>query len=179
MITHDLTFTYSIDYGRPSFSDDHSRSIWKKFFDLVETSNIPIGVNAIHNHMVQLVNEGGSYMGGGFKFCYFFQSKSDRRAFANECKTIGFEVDDFRNVYLFLNNDNTMHLRFNIKYLQYVIEYVKNNNLDVLMPIAQMDYPDPITGEKIVVDNTYIVNSSLDNLNKLKAHLTECFFELD
>jgi hypothetical protein len=170
------TTVYMIDVGRPSFTEQDHRDFWSGFFRLVETTAIPVMVNSAYHGIKQRVDDGQSYLGGGFKFCFWFETKDDRRAFAKECATINVNIEDFRNIMLCQDLAKVMRLRFSPIYENYA------RNFGASVETEYRPNVHPFTNESLgepIATGWLVANGEIGELHKLKAHLNECFFDLD
>lgn len=69
------------DLGRPSYFDDQDFIIWEKIYNFIETTDIPIAVSSIYELMRDYCRDKNLYGGGGFQFCFWFDTHEDREAF--------------------------------------------------------------------------------------------------
>lgn len=167
---------YFIDIGRPSFTEQEHRDFWSSFFHLVETTAIPIVVNSAYHGIKQMVDDGGCYLGGGFKFCFWFETKEDRRTFAKECAAIDLKIEDFRNIMLYQDREKTMWLRFPPIYESHARDFGAS------VGIGYRPNIDFFSGETLgdpIATGLMVVKDNIANLLKLKDHLNECFFDMD
>lgn len=84
---------YNIDIGRPDFYNERTIQYWKKFHDWVENCEIPIIVNSMFSGCVKMLNEGEMYMGGGFKYMFWFHTKEDLEKFRKDINNRVFEKE--------------------------------------------------------------------------------------
>jgi hypothetical protein len=178
----DAEVRYSIDLGRPSFTTDETRELLKSFFQFVRETDIPLMINGMHHTIESMVNNGTSYMGGGFAFCYFFRSKEDRKRFAKEVKHLAiWEVKDWRNIGLLHNSNGNIDLLFGNKYLSLVQEYLDARTYGSV-PYGSCAYsstpgirPNPIQR----IGREHRVEGELREILELRAYLEDRFFDLD
>lgn len=152
---------YMVDIGRPSFIDDEGRAFWKKFYDLVDTSPYPIVVNSMFDTVREMLDEGRGYMGGGFRFCFFFATKDDRKQFINDVEKLGeyAKIRDHHNVVLFQNIHGATSIRATQKYMDSVVYYISgNDNLGVSYDSESLAFP-------------VIVDGPIKDLLSLREHL--------
>ena len=66
------------DIGRPDIVDDVSRAYWKKFGEYVKTCDYPIIANNMFYYIEdRLADPTWQYMGGGYRYCFWFVSQED------------------------------------------------------------------------------------------------------
>ena len=95
------TKKYMYDIGRPSFYDEEDCLVWQKVFTYIEETNIRIQVNGIYDGMRHYAFNNGRYGGSGFSFCFWFESKPDRKQFAEKVGEIfGEKLHDYRGIRL-------------------------------------------------------------------------------
>ena len=83
MIVPAETFSaeHMLDVGRPDLTCDDDFRKWTKFHQLVESSELRIIVNGIFNLMKEYCRTEQGYMGGGFKYCFWFESNEAKLKF--------------------------------------------------------------------------------------------------
>ena len=196
MIVQKDDHKYSVDIGRPSFFTDENRNEYKKVFELIEKSSIPIVVNGAYYGVRERLYNGDGYGGGGFAFCFFFASKDDRKEFARLMKEIktdspgwNFEILDWRNVMFHQDRDKIMHLKFDEKYLPCVKQFADEHLLTIspfMMPespktiedIVAIGLDKPLNSPMRVIFGIYLATGDLKDLYSLKAYLSEQFLQI-
>lgn len=162
------TRLYKIDIGRPSFYSDDDCAWWRKFFEFVETTPTKVHVNPVYSSMRECAYNNGRYGGGGFGFCFFFESVDDRKCFVadyNAGVADENKYQDFRNLGLVFHQDEkTVDLWFHEKFLERATEY--NNINDSCLTITQENY-------------RYVASGSLKQVGFLKNILNEYSLEID
>jgi hypothetical protein len=180
----DAEVRYSIDLGRPSFTTDETRELLKSFFQFVRETDIPLMVNGMHDTIESMVNNGTSYLGGGFGFCYYFRSKEDRKRFAKEVERLAdWQVTDWRNITLFSNPDKSIDLLFSEKYLPSVQRYLDAQSYGC------ESYGSGGYASTLRIDSTLHTfhqgswenraSGGLREILELRAYLEDRFFDLD
>ena len=175
------TKTYKLDIGRPSFFSDEDCLVWRKFFEYVESTEIEIATSGIYHNMRDIAFNNGRYGGGGFQFCFWFNSKEARKEFAKEVGLIFKEkVSDFRNIMFFaIKNETTGNreidsVRFTPQYLDKANEIAEQ----LFVKIEKHTHKDFFTCE-MKETGWYHAKGKIADLKLFKNALEEHFFEFD
>lgn len=194
----DTVTKYMLDIGRPSFYNDDDCVFWQKIFSYIEETSIKIQVNGMYHSMRNYAFTNGRYLGGGYKFYFWFETKNDRKQFAKEFgKIAGEEIYDYRGVMFCRRQDKTYHLMVDRKYISEILEIekhgiklVKRIDMDVSQTDAltlhapyKWDVSDP-DGIVIMIpehENKLLIieSNSVKILRKVQEILNEYFWELD
>ena len=70
-----------VDIGRPSFTNETQIEFWKKFHTWVQEGPVSMITSSVFWDMVAMLEKGQFYMGGGFKYCFWFLNEEDKVAF--------------------------------------------------------------------------------------------------
>ena len=75
----DITEYIALDIGRPDIINDSTREYWKEFNEYVNTCEYPIIPNNMFFTIEQQLksNPNWSYLGGGYKYMFWFQNQED------------------------------------------------------------------------------------------------------
>lgn len=68
---------FMLDVGRPNMYTEDSLIKWTKFHQLVESTDIKIRVNSMFKTIYKECLAGQQSLGGGMKYCFWFESKQD------------------------------------------------------------------------------------------------------
>ena len=80
--------------GRPSYFNERDFIFWEKIYNFIETTDILIAVSGIYTLMRDYCRDKNYYGGGGFQFCFWFDSLEDRDAFKYGIKFIRDAFDE-------------------------------------------------------------------------------------
>lgn len=175
MIVTSASHPYKIDVGRPSFTTDDQRLFYKQFFDLIETSSYPIIVNGVYPWMREMVEQGKSYLGGGFSFCFWFATKEDRQQFIKDAAKLEMIIEDWHNLSFYFDQDKVMHVLFAPhQYLSEAQSFIETHPALSMQPHRSPGY----NGE-LIETGRMIVDGPLKELVELKAHLLEVWLDLE
>jgi hypothetical protein len=75
----------SLDIGRPDLYDDDSFTWYTRFQQWVKDTPIPIVVNSFYYSVDDMIKHRQSYLGGGFKYMFWFNTEEDKQAMINYC----------------------------------------------------------------------------------------------
>jgi hypothetical protein len=76
----------SVDIGRPNFTCDKDRNNWKLFNETIEKSSVEVKVNAMYPSIKQMLDANQDYLGGGFRYMFWFKSPEDKIKIFEELK---------------------------------------------------------------------------------------------
>ena len=76
------------DVGRPSMYTEDSLIKWTKFHQLVEHTDIKIRVNSMFKTLYKECLDGQRSLGGGMKYCFWFESEQDMNNFSQAVDAI-------------------------------------------------------------------------------------------
>lgn len=71
----------TVDIGRPTFINKAQIALWTKFHDWVRHGPVPMIVSNAFWDMVTMLEKEQFYMGGGFKYQFWFVTEEDKAAF--------------------------------------------------------------------------------------------------
>jgi hypothetical protein len=93
IVDFDESYTYVLNLGRPDFTCDKHYEYWTEIFNLIETTDIKIMVNSLYRTMKEYCENKKGYLGGGFKFNFWFETESDLLEFAYQYHKISIKYD--------------------------------------------------------------------------------------
>lgn len=79
---------HMLNVVRPDLTCEEDFFKWTKFHQLVESSDIRIKVNGVYNLMKEYCRTEQGYLGGGFKYCFWFESAEDLQKFDKQARAI-------------------------------------------------------------------------------------------
>ena len=79
----ETTPKYFIDIGRPNILDE-TREQWLEFSQWIIDCDIPITVSSAFNFVREYCVNGESYIGGGYKFMFWFEKEKDKAVFISK-----------------------------------------------------------------------------------------------
>jgi hypothetical protein len=154
---------FTIDIGRPSFYEKEHFLWWQNICNFIENTDIKIQVNSAYESVKQMAFNNTPYLGGGFSFCFWFLTKEDRKQFINTINK-DFKVNylhDIRNIRFVVNQDKTVYLIIDKKYLAKTNELYKDLQID------------------LICEDTYQIVAPLEDLYKLKYNLHDYSLDLE
>lgn len=84
------SFPIMLDIGRPSFyaGDDETRDYLYTVQEWIRTVDIEIKVNGFYHTLTEMLRTDAGFLGGGFKYCFWFRSVEDRDQFTKQLSGI-------------------------------------------------------------------------------------------
>jgi hypothetical protein len=76
---------FVVDIGRPDIYDENSRNFWLDFNNYIHTCDYPIYANNMFFYIEEKIQDPEwSYIGGGYKYFFWFDSEDDRKTFSTK-----------------------------------------------------------------------------------------------
>jgi hypothetical protein len=79
---------HMLDVGRPDLTCEEDFHRWNLFHQLVENCEMRIIVNGVYNDMKEYCRTEQGYLGGGFKYCFWFESDEAKLKFDKLARAI-------------------------------------------------------------------------------------------
>ena len=81
IVKTDEEFKYTVDIGRPEFSNDKEMDQWISVHEWIKNSDVEMKVNGAFDFVDNCLNERQGYLGGGMKYMFWFKTEADKKLF--------------------------------------------------------------------------------------------------
>ena len=81
-------FPYSVNIGRPEFTNDREMDQWVDVHNWIKESDVEMKINGAYHFITEQLADRQGYLGGGMEYRFWFKTDRDMAAFKNKVGTV-------------------------------------------------------------------------------------------